>query len=117
MQTNRELAAIDVECNCSSQVPKESARKVKTPQSRQIILISSSEDSDDDSRPRGQKLEVIEITDSSPERSPRRKKITTKKAPRPRLKQPSSIAPERMLPLYVDDEEPWDVDDGSILTL
>lgn len=90
-----------------------------------IILTSSSEDSDDDSHPKGQEPEVIEITDSSPERSPKKptgKKTTTTALPRPRLKGPSSSAPERMLPLYADDDaddddEPWNVDDGSILTL
>lgn len=123
----RFIELINVKCYCRGRIPNrpnKPARKVQTPRSRLIILTSSSEDSDDDSHPKAQESEVIEITDSSPERSPKkptREKTTTTTLPRPRLKEPSSSAPERMLPLYADDDtdndEPCNVDDGSILTL
>lgn len=56
--------------------------------------------------------------DSSPEKSstkkPKDKQVLLS---RPALKKPSRSAPEHMVPLYADDDEPWNVDDGSILTL
>lgn len=114
--------------SCSAQIPNKQykpTRKFQTARSRRIVLTSSSEDSDEDTPLRTQKPEVIEISDSSPERSPKKttneKTTTNEGLPllRPSAKQPSSGAPERILPLYADDDvdQPWNVDDGSILTL
>ncbi|KAF7986222.1 hypothetical protein HWV62_38666 [Athelia sp. TMB] len=83
------------------------SRKAQTPRSRRIIQSSSSEASDSEVPLRRPLPEVIDI-DSSPER-------TAPGPSRPSLQRPSRSAPEKMLPLYADDE-PWNVDDGSILT-
>src|SRR5882757_3487350 len=80
---------------------KSSSRTIQTPRSRRIVQSSNSEDSDSDSSPN-----VIDLTDGSPER-PSKKNTKGKQVmpPRPALKKPSRSAPERAMPLYVDDDE------------
>lgn len=89
-------------------------RKFQPPGSRRIIQSSSSERSESDSSPRRTEPEV---PDSSPDRS---KKKTNGKhliPSRPTLKNASRSAPEPVMPLYADEDEHWNVDDGSILAL
>jgi hypothetical protein len=56
--------------------------------------------------------------DSSPEMHAKKNTKGKLSMPfRPALKKPSRSAPEPAVPLYVDEDEPWNVNDGSTLTL
>lgn len=98
---------------------KAKPRKVQTARSRRIIQSSESEVSDSQPTAPRREAEVIVLSDSSPERRPKPKPIPKNqnlKTARPALPKSSLSAPEPIAPLYAD-EEPWNIDDGSILTL
>jgi hypothetical protein len=94
---------------------KTTVRKFNTPRARRIVQSSSSEASDNEPR---REREVIELTDSSPERVPP-EDDTTKATTN--IAKKLTIQTEKPLPLYIDDgepeDEPWAVNDGSILIL
>lgn len=65
-----------------------------------------------------EKDQVSIVIDSSPERSFKNTSKGKGLVPsRPALNHLSHSAPEPTVPLYADDDEPWNVDDGSIMTL
>ena len=86
--------------------------KVETARSRRIVQSSDSEVSD--SQPHiPRQDEVLVLSDSSPGRPPNTPKSRNLKTARPAS---GFIALNPVAPLYAD-EEPWNIDDGSILTL
>ena len=88
--------------------------KAQTARSRRIVQSSDSEVSDSQPPVHGQDTEAFVLSDGSPDR----RTMATPKSQDLRTVQPASglIAPNPVTPLYADDE-PWNIDDGSILTL